>query len=234
MKATAEQAERLHRFAHDLRNRLIGLQQALVQLREGSPDPDRDELAVFGEQQFFKALREVEDVMDDLGVERGTIKPALAPVRIADLVRSHIDLMQHRFQRKKQLLELELNEDLTVQADARILGNVLDALLSNASKFSPLDAAITITARVDRDDAVITVIDHGTGLAPEDMERVFIRFAWLSNRPTGSESQGRGTLSRACEWMVAHGGSLTVESAGIGQGCTFTARLPVTEAMMLP
>ena len=226
MKATAEQAERLHRFAHDLRNRLIGLQQVLEQLREGSPDPDREELAVFGEQQFFKALRDVEALMDDLGVERGTVKPVIACVRIADLVRTHIDLMQHRFQQKKQQLELDLDEDLTAQADARVLGNVLDALFSNASKFSPQNVTIAIGVKVDGDDAVITVEDHGTGLSAEDLERVFVRFAWLKNRPTGGGSQGRGTLARAREWMIAQGGTLVVHSPGEGQGCVFTGRLP--------
>ncbi len=227
MKATAEQAERLHRFAHDLRNRLIGLQQVLAQLREGSPDPDREELAVFGEQQFFKALREVEDVMDDLGVERGSVKPVFAPVHLAELVRSHIDLMQHRFQRKRQLLELDLDEELSVQADTRMLGDVLDTLLSNASKFSAVDAVISVTTKADGHSAMILVKDNGTGLSAEDLERVFIRFAWLGNRPTGSESQGRGTLARAREWMIALGGGLTAESAGTGHGCTFTAHLPI-------
>ncbi|MBL7940571.1 MAG: HAMP domain-containing histidine kinase [Flavobacteriales bacterium] len=227
MKASAEQTERLHRFAHDLRNRLIGLQQVLEQFRAGPPEADRQELALFGEQQFFKALREVEDVMDDLGVERGVVKPAFGTVRIAELVRTHVDLMQYRLQRKRQMVELDLDEDLETQADARLLGDVLDALISNASKFSEAGSAIAITSSTDGIDAVITVKDNGTGLSTEDLERVFVRFAWLGNRPTGGESQGRGTLARARAWMIAQGGGLSAESPGEGLGCTFTARLPL-------
>lgn len=226
MKASTKQAERLHRFAHDLRNRLIGLQQVLVQLREGSADPERDQLALFGEQQFFKALREVEAVMDDLGVERGSVEPVFAPVDVPDLVRAHIDLMQYRFQRKQQPLELDIQEDLIVQGDVRVLGDVLGALLSNASKFSPVDAVIAITAKAELNDVVIVVKDHGTGLSSADLESVFVRFAWLSNRPTGNEAQGRGTLALARDRMTAHRGALTVTSAGSGHGCAFTMRLP--------
>lgn len=50
---------------------------------------DRDEFALFGEQQYFKALREVESVLDDLGVERGATKPVTEPVDLGDLVRKH-------------------------------------------------------------------------------------------------------------------------------------------------
>ena len=225
MKASTEQAERLHRFAHDLRNRLIGLQQVLEQLKDGPASPDRDELVVFGEQQFFKALREVEMMMDDLGVERGSVTPEPVPVDSAELLRTRIDLMQHRFQRKEQRVELDLEEALVVLVDPRLIDDVVDALLSNASKFSDHGAPIKIRSFVDGADAVIEVVDAGTGLSPADLEQVFVRFAWLSNKPTGGESQGRGTLARMRERVAAHAGTLTAHSNGAGKGSTFTIRL---------
>ncbi|HRF81180.1 MAG TPA: hypothetical protein PL070_13970, partial [Flavobacteriales bacterium] len=69
--------------------------------------------------------------------------------------------------------------------------------------------------------------DHGVGLSQADLEQAFVRFAWLESRPTGNESQGRGTLARARDWATAHGGSLSVKSKGEGAGCTFTLQLPV-------
>lgn len=227
MKASAEQAERLHRFAHDLRNRLIGLHQVLDQLRQSPSDADRAELGMFGEQQYFKALREVENVLDDLGVERGASKPVLENVDLSALVRTHAENLRFRYERKQQSIAMDLAEGILVHADARMLGDVVEALLSNASKFSSAGSPVQLRTSIDGSYAVIDVKDMGTGLSKEDLEQVFVRFAWLSNRPTAAESQGRGTLGRAHQWATAQGGSLRARSPGVGQGCTFTVRIPL-------
>lgn len=226
MKATTEQAERLHRFAHDLRNRLIGLQQVLEHLRQGPSEEERNEFATFGEQQYFKALREVESLMDDLAVPRGSAQLTLDKVTLAGLVRGTVDQLQFRFQRKDQTVVLDLDEDLVVNGDTRMLTDLVEALLSNASKFSASGTTIEVRLHSEGKDAVIRVVDHGTGLCEKDLQHVFVRFAWLQNRPTSGESQGRGTLSRARDWAHAHRGTLTAHSEGNGHGCTFTLRLP--------
>ena len=229
MKADKEQAERLHRFSHDLRNRLIGLQQVLMQFGQQPAEEERQELIHFGEQQYFKALREVESLLDDFAVERGTATPELAPVALSPLVHKHIELMQHRFLRKRQPLELDLSDDLTVLADPRMLGDILDALLSNASKFSAQASPIVITTTADEGHAIVEIRDLGTGLSETDLEQVFARFALLSNRPTDGEAQGRSSLARVRDQALAHRGSLVAKSAGTGQGCTFTLRMPLAD-----
>lgn len=226
MKASAEQAERLHTFSHDLRNRLIGLHQVLGRLKEPTPDDERVELGTYGEQQFFKALREVERLMDDLQVPRGTTTPELRSMDLGVLLRERIDLLLFRFERKDQRLVTAIDEPLPIKVDPRIIGDLIDALLSNASKFSPAGSDIEVSLHVNGMTAELRVHDHGAGLSQEDIQQVFIRFAWLNSRPTAGESQGRGTLARALDWARAHGGSLSVESAGEGHGCTFTLRLP--------
>lgn len=226
MKASSEQAERLHTFSHDLRNRLIGLHQVLGRLKEPTPDDERVELGLYGEQQFFKALREVERLMDDLQVPRGITAPELRDIDLGVLLRERIDLLLFRFERKGQRIVTDIDEPLMAKADPRIIGDLIDALLSNASKFSPTGSDIEVGLHGNGSEVELRVQDHGTGLSPADLEQVFVRFAWLNSRPTTGESQGRGTLARALDWACAHGGSLSAESAGEGHGCTFTLRLP--------
>lgn len=226
MKASPEQAERLHTFAHDLRNRLIGLQQVLEQLKEVQPGMDRGELALHGEQQYFKALLEVERLMDDLSVERGTVVPTLREVPLSPLIRQRTELMGYRFQRKQQAITLDLEEGLMVSADERIIGDLIDALLSNASKFANAGTTVHVTGRRDRANALLVIRDEGIGLSSEDLANTFTRFAWLGSRPTAGEAQSRGTLARARQWARAHGGELSAESRGVGHGCAFTLRLP--------
>jgi K+-sensing histidine kinase KdpD len=227
MKVLPEQAERLHRFAHDVRNRLIGLQQVLEQLGHGEKDAERLEFIRFGEKQYFKALREVEILLDDLGVDRGAITPNVERFPVAVLANEHVELLKHRFSGKLQRVELDIPVELHVMADRRVTGDILNALFSNASKFSSAESTIRIGATVNGEMVELAVHDHGTGLSAEDLAQVFDRFAWLSNEPTGTESQGRGTLSRVRGHAQAQHGDLLASSAGVDRGCTFTLRLPL-------
>lgn len=109
---------------------------------------------------------------------------------------------------------------------------ILSNLLSNAMKYSPEGTPITV--RVPESEfgdthAVVTVTDHGCGLAAGDTERVFERFYRVEDSMTMRTSGSGLGLYIARELAVAMGGSLTVTSQP-GQGSTFTVRLPRTEA----
>jgi signal transduction histidine kinase len=219
-------ADRLHRFAHDIRNRLAGMQQVMQHLSDEGAGMDRTELVTFGEQQFFKALRQVEDLLDDLGVDRTPLPGTVTDVHLAPVVRTAINGLQHRFGRKDQHVESDLDEGIHVPGNADHLDRMVSALLSNASKFSPAGSPIHVRLRRDGDHAVLTVQDEGVGLTAADLDQVFVRYAWLQSRPTDGEAQGRSTLARIRDMARAHGGELTAASAGPGHGSTFTLRLP--------
>jgi signal transduction histidine kinase len=226
-KAGTEQAERLHRFAHDIRNRLAGMRQVLQHLASPDPEMDAAELALFGEQQFFKALREVESLLDDLSVERGVGAIRPGTVDLAAVVGEAIADLDHRYERKEQGIEKHLPETLLVAGDAHLLKELVAALLSNASKFSPAKEVVHVSLTTADGQAEFTVRDHGVGLSANDLANVFVRYAWLESRPTAGEAQGRSTLARARQWAEAHGGTLSASSAGPGEGCSFTLRLPL-------
>ncbi|HMC96368.1 MAG TPA: HAMP domain-containing sensor histidine kinase [Flavobacteriales bacterium] len=226
-RVTPEQAERLHRFAHDIRNRLTGIREVLRHLGQPTPDIDTVEMATFGEQQFFKALREVESLLDDMHVERGIgalnkeiLDPAVVVVRA-------LDGLQHRLTKKEQSVITDLATDIKVSAHDRCLTDLVTALISNASKFSHRGSTISITLKRTDASAVLRVSDQGVGLSPADLDELFVRYAWLGSRTTEGEAQGRGTLARAAQWAVAHGGALRAESGGTGQGSVFILELPV-------
>ncbi|MCB9183809.1 MAG: HAMP domain-containing histidine kinase [Flavobacteriales bacterium] len=226
MKASAEQAERLHRFTHDLRNRLAGIQQVLGQL-QGSPPDDADELLLFAEQQFFKAMRATEDLLDDLHVDRTGSLGDSVRLNLADTIARCIGSLNHRFERKRQTVQLDLDRSLHIQGDEHYIEELVLALLSNASKFSHVAGAIQVSLKAEGGHAVLTVADQGIGLDEEDRKQVFTRYAWLKGRPTTGEAQGRSTLGRARQWAQLHGGELTVASPGPDLGSTFVLRMPV-------
>lgn len=228
LKATAAQAERLHTHAHDLRNRLAAIQQVLAQLREGAEDAANNELIEFAEQQYFKAMRATEELMDDLGVERGVGALRRETVDLGALVTEAVASLQHRFDRKQQMVELALDKSIHVDGDPHWLGQLVNALLSNASKFTPRQGRIQVRLKPDGPSAVLTIRDNGVGLDASDLDNIFVRYAWLKSRSTDGEPQGRSTLGRAIAWAHAHQGSLTAHSKGSGHGSTFTLRLPTS------
>ncbi len=225
LQATPGQADRLHHFAHDLRNRLAGMQQVLRMLTAPDPTMDAAELLEFAEQQYFKAMRLTEELLDDLEVERGTRKLSTEPLDLIAALRSAIDLLDHRFSKKKQRVELEGIPSCMVMAEPRHLDQLLSALLSNASKFSPAGSVIRVVLTSEGGRVHADVIDSGVGLDAKDLASVFQRYAILSSRSTAGEDQGRSTLSRAKQWAQAMGGQLTAKSPGAGAGCTFRITL---------
>jgi signal transduction histidine kinase len=81
----------------------------------------------------------------------------------------------------------------------------------------------------EQNNTIIRVADEGAGLSPEDLGRLFGRFQRLSAKPTAGESSTGLGLSIVKRIIDMHGGQVTAESVGPGQGSTFTVMLPATE-----
>lgn len=226
MKASAEQSDRLHRFAHDLRNRLAAIQQALAQMADASSE-ERIELIRFAEQQYFKAMRGTEELLDDFAIDRGPRLGELRLLRLDELARKAIAALEHRFSRKRQHVDAENLQAIAVHGDERMLVDLVSALLSNASKFSEAGSTIALSLTEQDGAAILVVKDQGIGLEAEDLAEVFTRYALLKGRSTEGEAQGRSTLARAKQWARAHGGDLTAASEGPGKGSSFSLRLPL-------
>jgi signal transduction histidine kinase len=224
-RANAAQAERLHKFAHDLRNRLAGLQQVIQHLGAHATTDESKELYEFGMQQQFKALRETEVLLDDLGVDRSVGTLERQAVELLPVILKAQQQLQHRFTRKAQQVTVAVGAGLSVSADVHYLGEIITVLLSNASKFSAKGALIHVRAAQVSEQVDIEVQDLGVGLSAEDLQQLFVRYAWLSSRSTDGEPQGRSSLAKARQWAEAMDGTLIATSAGPGQGTVFTLRL---------
>jgi signal transduction histidine kinase len=219
--------ERLHRFSHDLKNKLGGLWQAFKLLRDLPEGPERDELLDFAERSYFSGAQAVEKLMDDLHVPRDPARPRKEDMELAALLEQCVEGVSFRTDKKGQRVQMAAPAPIPVQGDRELLRNTFEALLSNASKFSPPGSVIHVRLGEEGARACITVEDNGVGLMENDLREVFTRYAMLSSRSTSGESQARSTLARVHRWVAAHGGTIDAASAGTGKGCTFTVRLPL-------
>ena len=109
-------------------------------------------------------------------------------------------------------------------ADERRLRQVLFDLLSNAVGFSPPGETVTLAAERRPDAVVFTVTDHGPGIPPESMDKVF---DWFETNSMGSQHRGTGLgLSLVRSFVELHGGSVTIDST--------SARAPRSPACSRP
>ena len=103
---------------------------------------------------------------------------------------------------------------------------VLDNIISNAVKYSPHGKNVFVRIKSDNDAVRVEVQDEGEGISPDDMKKLFGKFARLSARPTGGEhSTGLG-LSIVKKMVEAMNGRVWCESE-LGKGATFIVELPV-------
>src|SRR5438034_9823171 len=109
---------------------------------------------------------------------------------------------------------------------AHRMREAIDTLVSNAIKYSPIGGRIAVVVSREKNNSIIRITDQGAGLSPEDLGRLFGRFQRLSAKPTAGESSTGLGLSIVKRIIDMHGGQVTAQSAGPGQGATFTIMLP--------
>lgn len=222
--ASVEQADALHKYAHDLKNRVAGLLEVVRQLQVNG---EQVELLAFGEKQAFALLQRTEQMLDDLGVPRGPGAHALEAVQLSETLEKAVANQSYRFKNKEQKIAITGLGPVICHADARHVLSAIEAMLSNASKFSPSGSTVEVSISSTPTEGRITVKDPGVGLSPSDLKSIFSRYAWLSSRSTAGESQGRSTLAVCKRTVEAVGGTLTAHSDGPGKGSTFTLALPL-------
>jgi two-component system sensor histidine kinase SenX3 len=119
----------------------------------------------------------------------------------------------------------EPDPPVVVLGDRRQLTSAVYNLLENAVKFSPQMSRVTCVGKVEDEDVLIIVKDHGIGIPSRDLERIFERFYRVdAGRSRSSGGTGLG-LAIVRHVAANHRGSVQVESRE-GEGSTFTLRLP--------
>jgi heavy metal sensor kinase len=186
----------------------------------------REALTIVNEQST-RLSRLVEDMLvlarADAGGYRLTRRPLYMDELVAECVRAvSVVAITRGIQ-----LATDLQPDVCLNADDRLLRQLVTNLLENAVQYTPPRGSVTVTVRSDAGAVTLTVSDTGPGIAPADRERVFERFVRLD--PARSATSGAGLGLPIARWIaVQHGGTLTVDQAEVG-GCMFVVRLPSTK-----
>jgi signal transduction histidine kinase len=171
----------------------------------------------------------VDHLISDAMADAFDISIRREPVDIAALVGEVADANQPLALNKQQTITVSAPSHFVTMCDADRIREAIDNLISNAIKYSPIGGKIAVVVSHEEHNTVIRVTDEGAGLSPEDLGRLFGRFQRLSAKPTAGESSTGLGLSIVKRIIDMHGGEVIANSAGPGQGSTFTIILPATE-----
>ena len=174
-------------------------------------------------------MRLVSDLLLVAEVESGTLALQIEDVDLGGLAAECVEAAQPAADGNR--IRLNLNRGLSepLRADPIRLAQMMDNLVSNAIKFTPVDGHVTVSTTVRDGQAVFEVADSGIGVATVDQAQLFDRF-FRTRAAVARATPGTGlglTITKAI--VDAHGGSIDVTSA-VGVGTTFRVRLPLSHA----
>ena len=216
--------------SHELRTPLTAIKGSMEGLMDGVlPAANETYQQIHAEADRLNRL--VDDLQELSRVEARAYELDIRPVEVSSLVRTVTKRLSPQAESKRITLDLELAPDLPhVLADEDRAVQVLTNLTGNALQYTPEGGRITITAKRIGGEVQIAVRDTGIGIPPEHLSQIFDRFYRVDKSRSRQSGGGSGiglTIARAL--VEAHGGRICAESAGEGQGSTFTFTLPITK-----
>ncbi len=231
---TAAESERLRSallssVSHDLRTPLasiLGSVTSLRQLGDRMPTSDQAELLATIEEETTRLTQFVSNLLDMTRLEAGVLDIRRDWIDVADVIRGAAERGHKIMQARKIDLRLEPGLPL-VKGDATLLEQVIFNLIDNAHKYSPASSVTTISAtRQGTGGVAIHVIDQGSGIPPDALERVFDKFYRIAGDDGRAPGTGLG-LAIAAGVIKAMGGEISARSPiAKGSGTEISIVLP--------
>lgn len=169
--------------------------------------------------------RLITDILDMTRVSDGRMKLSVRPVNLAEIVGECVDAYAPQAASRGVSLASEVPAGLAAAlADPDRLRQVLDNLIGNAIKFTPVGRGVTVAGRDERENVVVEVRDEGVGVPADRRARLFGKFQRLSSALDGTKGTGLG-LHLSQRLVAAQGGRLEYAPGKTG-GSVFRVTLP--------
>ena len=228
-EAARQKDEFLAMLGHELRNPLAPIRTALELLqRFGVQHPTAVRAHGVIDRQVTHMVRLIDDLLEVSRITTGVIRLNIQEVDLMDVVADAVDSTRPLIEARHHRLDTSLpRAPLVVRGDRTRLMQVLTNLLNNAAKYTDEGGTIRITAAPHERQAVLRVIDTGTGISARLLPKVFDLFTQddrTLDRAQGGLGVGLTLVRRITE---LHGGSVEAYSEGRGQGSEFVVKLPL-------
>lgn len=221
--------EFLATLAHELRNPLAPMSNMLEVLKRSDANADvlkRAHETI--ERQLGQMVRLVDDLLDLNRITYDRLELRRSEVELSSVIQQAVEVARPLIDAAEHHLSVELpDEPIHLNADRTRLAQVFGNLLNNSSKYTQPEGTISLSAKREGDEVVVTVKDNGAGIPPDKLDSIFDMFMQVdrtAERSLGGLGIGLTLVKRLVEM---HGGSIEPRSAGEGMGSEFVVRLPI-------
>jgi len=219
--------------SHELRTPLTSIRGSVqLVLDDAGSVPDREHrnLLHIALNNCERLVRIINDILDVSKIESGSLALRKKPVNISELVRQSIEVVAGHARATEITLEVRIPANIRpVMVDPDRIVQALVNLLSNAVKFAPARSTVTVSVVGSGNTVTVAVADHGEGIAPENLNRLFLKFQQVdssSSRRKGGTGLGLAITKALVE---QHGGRIFVDSE-LKKGTRFSFTLPAATA----
>lgn len=215
-------------LAHELRNPLAPIRNAVEVMRRMKPDASASRFHDIIERQVKQMAHLLDDLLDASRLSRGELRLRLQPLVLDQVIAQAVEIAQPHLDAGSHRLGVQpAGQALSISGDLTRLAQVFSNILINAAKYTPPHGDITLECQRRGELAVVTITDTGIGIEAGDTERIFEMFTQLqpeAGLPRGGQGIG---LALARGLVELHGGTISASSGGRGLGSRFEVRLPL-------
>ncbi|MEO5700886.1 MAG: ATP-binding protein [Casimicrobiaceae bacterium] len=224
--------EFLATLAHELRNPLAPMRNALRILDVASKDPTATQRArEMMERQLQQMVRLVDDLLDVSRITTGKLVLRRERTALASVIRNAVDTSRPFIDSRGHALVVKLPaESAELDADPTRLSQVFSNLLNNAAKYTDPGGRISVTAERHDDHVRVVVADNGIGIAPAMQASIFDMFTQVDHSLERTQAGLGVGLTLAKRLIELHGGTIEAQSDGLNLGSRFLVDLPALPA----
>jgi PAS domain S-box-containing protein len=226
--AARRKDEFLAMLAHELRNPLAPIRNAVEIQKLANSDPSRLTWCTeIIERQVKHLTRLVDDLLDVSRISRGLVELKKEPLEIRDFILPAVETSRPLIDTRRHTFSLALPLDpVWVEGDRIRLAQIVSNLINNAAKYTEEGGHIGLSVEASDREVGIQVSDNGSGIDPAELSHLFDLF-YQADRNIDRAQGGLGIgLSLVHNLVAKHGGNVQAFSAGRGQGSKFVVRLP--------
>jgi PAS domain S-box-containing protein len=218
-------------LAHELRNPLAALGMGLqLALRSSSGEPGLKRHLDMMDRQLTQLVRLVDDLLDVGRISTGKIELKLRSLTLPEVLANSMEEVRAAIESRRHEITVRIQPGQhRVRGDSARLTQVIANLIENAAKYMEPGGQIQLSLTREDGAEVVRVQDSGVGIPPGELLRVFDLFSQVRIHQ-GKSAEGLGIgLAIVRKLVELHGGTVEAASQGLGQGSTFTVRLPALE-----
>lgn len=220
--------EFLATLAHELRNPLAPVRNGLTVLRLATSPEETLQAREMMERQVGHMVRLIDDLLDVSRITRGKVELRCEEVTIQSILDAALEVSRPLIEAARHEMRITVtNEPLILHADLTRMAQVVSNLLNNSAKYTPKGGQIELSADREGSEVIIRVRDNGIGIAREMLPKVFEMFTQVGRSLERSQGGLGIGLALVTKLVEMHGGTITATSQGLGEGSTFTVRLPL-------